>query len=95
MKIAKKGSGIDTVTYQDALDAALCHGWIDGQTKPFDEVYFLRKFTPRRTNSLWSKRNMTDNAQHIGNILFSFQTVGWFRDSKPPISTHNTKNNRT
>lgn len=58
LKIAKKDSGIVTVTYDEALDAALCYGWIDGQKKTFDENYFLQKFTPRRPRSLWSKRNV-------------------------------------
>jgi uncharacterized protein YdeI (YjbR/CyaY-like superfamily) len=58
LKLAKKGSGIVSVTYEEALDAALCYGWIDGQVKPLDEAYFLRKFTPRRPKSLWSRRNI-------------------------------------
>ena len=58
LKIAKKGSGIASVTYAEALDAALCHGWIDGQKKAFDESFFLQRFTPRRARSLWSKNNI-------------------------------------
>ena len=58
LKIAKKGSGIDSVTYADALDVALCHGWIDGQKKAFDDEFFLQRFTPRRARSLWSKNNI-------------------------------------
>jgi uncharacterized protein YdeI (YjbR/CyaY-like superfamily) len=57
LKMAKKASGIPTVTYAEALDVALCYGWIDGQKKSFDESYFLQKFTPRRTRSLWSQIN--------------------------------------
>jgi len=59
MQLAKKGSGITTVTYDEALDVALCYGWIDGQKKSLDADYFLQKFTPRRKKSLWSKRNVT------------------------------------
>lgn len=58
LKIAKKGSGIATVTYAEALDVALCHGWIDGQKRGFDDDYFLQRFTPRRPKSLWSKINI-------------------------------------
>lgn len=58
LKIAKKDSGIATVTYAEALDVALCHGWIDGQKRGFDDDYFLQRFTPRRPKSLWSKINI-------------------------------------
>lgn len=58
LKFAKKDSGIPTVTYDEALDIALCFGWIDGQRKSFDERYFIQKFTPRRPRSLWSTRNV-------------------------------------
>jgi uncharacterized protein YdeI (YjbR/CyaY-like superfamily) len=57
IKFAKKGRGIPTVTYDEALDVALCYGWIDGQRKPFDEDYFLQRFTPRRARSRWSQVN--------------------------------------
>ena len=57
LKIAKKGSGIPTVTYAEALDVALCYGWIDGQKGSYDETFFLQKFTPRRPRSRWSKIN--------------------------------------
>lgn len=58
LKIAKKDSGIATVTYDQALDVALCHGWIDGQKRGFDGEYFLQRFTPRRPKGLWSKINI-------------------------------------
>jgi uncharacterized protein YdeI (YjbR/CyaY-like superfamily) len=57
MKIAKKGSGQSTVSYQEALTTALCFGWIDGQKNKFDEQYWLQKFTPRRSQSPWSRIN--------------------------------------
>jgi uncharacterized protein YdeI (YjbR/CyaY-like superfamily) len=57
LKIAKKGSGIETISYAEALEAALCYGWIDGQKASFDEDYWLQKFTPRRPRSKWSKIN--------------------------------------
>ena len=58
IKFAKKATGIPSVTYAEALDAALCHGWIDGQVKSIDELYFRQRFTPRRPRSMWSKRNV-------------------------------------
>ena len=58
LQLAKKASGIPTVTYDEALEVALCHGWIDGQRRGYDEDYFLQRFTPRRARSLWSKRNV-------------------------------------
>jgi len=57
LKLAKKGSGIPSVSYPEALEAALCYGWIDGQKKPFDESWWLQKFTPRGPKSIWSKIN--------------------------------------
>ena len=58
LKIAKKDSGIASVNYAQALDVALCHGWIDGQKKGLDAQFFLQRFTPRRPRSLWSKINI-------------------------------------
>ncbi len=57
LKIAKKGTGVDSVTYAEALDVALCYGWIDGQKGPLDDTYWLQKFTPRTARSKWSKVN--------------------------------------
>lgn len=57
LKIAKKGLGADALTYHDALEVALCYGWIDGQKKGLDARWWLQKFTPRRAGSIWSKIN--------------------------------------
>ena len=57
LKLSKKDSGIPSVTRDEALDIALCYGWIDGQGKSFDDKYWLQKFTPRRPKSIWSKIN--------------------------------------
>lgn len=54
----KKGSGIASVNYSEALDEALCFGWIDSQLKSVDEKSYIQKFTPRRPKSIWSKRNI-------------------------------------
>ncbi|MEO6672517.1 MAG: YdeI/OmpD-associated family protein [Ginsengibacter sp.] len=57
IRLFKKKSRITSITYAEALDAALCYGWIDGQKKPYDTESWLQKFTPRRTKSIWSKKN--------------------------------------
>src|SRR5713226_776639 len=57
LKIAKKGTRIPSVSYAEALDSAICYGWIDGQKASFDDKYWLQKFTPRRLKSVWSKVN--------------------------------------
>jgi uncharacterized protein YdeI (YjbR/CyaY-like superfamily) len=56
LKLAKKGAN-PSVTYAQALEEALCYGWIDGQKNPFDEHWWLQKFTPRGPRSIWSKIN--------------------------------------
>ena len=57
LKIHKKGSGLPTVTNAQAIDVALCWGWIDGIRKSFDEQSFLQRYTPRRARSIWSQIN--------------------------------------
>jgi len=57
MQIAKKGTALTSVNYQEALDVALCYGWIDGQKRPNDETSWLQRFTPRGPRSIWSKIN--------------------------------------
>lgn len=57
LRLAKKSSGKPSVTYAEAVDTALCQGWIDGQKKSDNEQYWLQKFTPRTTKSIWSKIN--------------------------------------
>jgi len=58
VKVAKKGSGLESVTWVEVNDVALCHGWITGQRKALDATYFLQKITPRRPGSLWSMVNV-------------------------------------
>ncbi|MDO1529709.1 YdeI/OmpD-associated family protein [Fulvimonas sp. R45] len=58
LRIYKKDSGVPSVTYAEALDQALCFGWIDGQKLPFDANSWVQKFTPRRARSSWSKKNV-------------------------------------
>lgn len=57
IQFAKKGTGVTTVTYAEAVEVALCYGWIDGLTNKLDETYWIVKFTPRGAKSIWSKRN--------------------------------------
>jgi uncharacterized protein YdeI (YjbR/CyaY-like superfamily) len=57
LKLAKKGCAESTVTYAEAVEAALCFGWIDGQKRPLSDDYWLQRFSPRRPRSKWSKTN--------------------------------------
>ena len=57
LQLAKKDSGIASISYAEALDSALFYGWIDGQKAAFDDLYWLQKFTPRGPKSIWSKIN--------------------------------------
>src|SRR5258706_7902096 len=57
LRLAKKASGLQSVSYAEALEVALCYGWIDGQKNSYDESSWLQKFTPRGAKSVWSKIN--------------------------------------
>ncbi len=57
IRFAKKASGIPTVVYAEAVEAALTYGWIDGQVKRLDDDFYVQRFTPRRARSRWSKIN--------------------------------------
>jgi uncharacterized protein YdeI (YjbR/CyaY-like superfamily) len=65
IRIFKTGSGVPTVSYAEALDVALCYGWIDGQKKKHDTGSWLQKFTPRGRKSIWSKRNR-EHVERLG-----------------------------
>lgn len=58
LKIAKKSSGIQSLTDDEAVDVGLCYGWISGQRKSLDDVYYLQKYVPRRPRSRWSQVNV-------------------------------------
>ncbi|MFC7496272.1 MULTISPECIES: YdeI/OmpD-associated family protein [unclassified Nocardioides] len=58
LRIARKGSGLATISISDALDGALCFGWIDGQRRSLDDVSFLQRYCPRRARSTWSQVNV-------------------------------------
>lgn len=65
IKIHKKGSGLRSITPQEAIDVVLCWGWIDGIRKGFDEKSFLQRYTPRGRKSIWSKINVDNVARLI------------------------------
>src|ERR1041384_4901545 len=65
LRFYKKSSGKLSLTYDQALDQALCYGWIDGQSKSENERAYLQRFTPRRPKSPWSRRN----TQHIARLI--------------------------
>lgn len=64
LRFYKKASATKSISYAEALDVALCYGWIDGQTKSYDAESWLQRFTPRRAKSLWSKRNQ----EHVARL---------------------------
>jgi uncharacterized protein YdeI (YjbR/CyaY-like superfamily) len=65
LRVYKKDSGVPTVTYAEALDVALCWGWIDGIRKGLDDKSFLQRFTPRRAKSIWSQ----NNREHVARLI--------------------------
>jgi uncharacterized protein YdeI (YjbR/CyaY-like superfamily) len=65
LRIYKKDSGVSSVTYAEALEQALCFGWIDGQKLPLDANSWMQKFTPRRARSRWSKTNVA----HVDRLI--------------------------
>jgi len=72
LRIYKKGSDVPTVTYAQALDVALCWGWIDGIKKSFDKQSFLQRFSPRKAKSIWSKINR----EHIERLVREGRMTG-------------------
>jgi uncharacterized protein YdeI (YjbR/CyaY-like superfamily) len=58
LKLAKKGSGVPSLTDDEAVDVGLCYGWISGQRKAYDETWYLQKYVPRRPRSRWSQINV-------------------------------------
>lgn len=77
----KKHSGKPTISYNDAVEEALCFGWIDSTVRKIDDERYMQKFTPRRTGSVWSQtnirraRNMIDQGQMTGSGLVLFNTI--------------------
>jgi uncharacterized protein YdeI (YjbR/CyaY-like superfamily) len=67
LRFAKKGSGVKSVTYPEAVEISLCYGWIDAQLKSLDERFYLQRFVSRRPKSVWSKRNIEKVEQLIAS----------------------------
>ena len=67
LRLAKKAAGLESVNYDEALEVALCYGWIDGQKKSCDDSSWLQKFTPRGAKSIWSKINRAKAEKLIEN----------------------------
>ncbi|MDB4976974.1 MAG: hypothetical protein JWN48_5315 [Myxococcaceae bacterium] len=65
LRLYKKGSGVTSISYREALDVALCWGWIDGLKKSYDERSFLQRFTPRKAKSIWSQINR----EHVARLI--------------------------
>lgn len=65
VRMYKKGSGKTSITYDQALDEALCYGWIDGIVKKYDDESYVQRFTPRRPKGNWSKRN----TEHVARLI--------------------------
>ncbi len=84
LKIAKKGTGIPSVDYPQALESAICYGWIDGQKAALDEAYWLQKFTPRGLKSRWSKLNR-DKAQALITWALLRSISDMCVDQNPPV----------
>jgi uncharacterized protein YdeI (YjbR/CyaY-like superfamily) len=82
LKIAKQGSDIASISYAEALEAALCYGWIDSQKAKFDAEHWLQRFTPRRSGGKWSKANRDKAEELIARGLMKpagLQEVEWAR----------------
>jgi len=69
LKLAKKSSGVASVSKAEAIDTALCHGWIDGQLDSFDDDFWLIRFTPRQSTSKWSEKNRSRALELIAQKL--------------------------
>jgi uncharacterized protein YdeI (YjbR/CyaY-like superfamily) len=67
LKLAKKSSGIPSITAPEAVEVALCHGWIDGRGNRVDDVWFTVRYTPRRPKSVWSQKNVETVARLIAD----------------------------
>ena len=67
LRFFKKESGKKSITYKEAVDEALCYGWIDGRANKFDDESWIQKFTPRGARSIWSKKN-TDNVERLTSL---------------------------
>ena len=88
LRIAKAGSNVKSVSYAEALDVALCYGWIDGQKKTFDDATWLQKFTPRGKRSIWSKINREKATGQWDSAYDSHRTAGVPDDLQRALDAH-------
>ncbi|HMI20678.1 MAG TPA: YdeI/OmpD-associated family protein [Sphingomonas sp.] len=82
LKLAKQGAGIISLTKSEAIDAALCHGWIDGQLHPYDDACWLIRFTPRKARSKWSEKNRVRAQQLIAEGRLSPRGLAEIRSAQ-------------
>ena len=83
LRLAKKGMNEPTqLRYAEALDEALCHGWIDGQVRRFDEASYRQRFTPRRTRSAWSQNNVANIERLLGEGRMTPAGVAAFKAAR-------------
>jgi uncharacterized protein YdeI (YjbR/CyaY-like superfamily) len=82
---AKKGSGESSVSYEEAVQEALCFGWIDGLVKRFDEKHYMQRFTPRKANSTWSELNRKRFEKLVAEGRMTAAGL-----AKPPATTSKT-----
>ncbi|MCW2971796.1 MAG: bacteriocin-protection protein [Thermoleophilia bacterium] len=104
LRIAKKGSGVTTVSYLEALDVALCWGWIDGQKRSWDATYFLQRFVPRRARSTWSKVNVAKvvalteagrmQPRGLAEVAAAQPTAGGTRRTRRPVRANFPRSSR-
>ncbi len=96
LKLAKKGNDASRLTKAEAVDAALIHGWIDGQLNPYDEAWWLTRFTPRKPRSKWSQVNcnrvtdlIAEGRMAAGGLaeVVAAKADGRWASAYPPAST--------
>lgn len=90
LKLAKQGSGVRTLTADEAVDIGLCYGWISGQRKPCDEVYYLQKYVPRRPHGRWSQVNV---AKVEALTASGRMRAGTVSPGPPPVRHPTRRNN--
>jgi len=93
LKIAKKGSGVPSLTSDEAVDVGLCYGWISGQRKPCDEVYYLQKYVPRRPGSRWSQVNVAKVEDLIADVdmAITISHAGYIKRTPVDVYRHQSR----
>ena len=86
VKLAKKGSGIPSVTYDEAVDVALCYGWIDGLARSLDESFYLQRLTPRKPKGNWTETNCRKAEAFIAQGRMKPSGCARSKTQRPPDS---------